>query len=159
MPITRDEFRSALARFASGVTVVTAKGADGKDYGITVSAFCSVSLDPPLVLVCIENDAGSCRAVRESGFFVVNVLAEDQQHFSDRFASKLPDKFAGVEFREGFQGIAVLPGTLAALECRVRDAFNGGDHTIFVGEIEISGVADAGAPLVYFHGRYRKLEK
>ncbi len=156
MPINKDEFRAALGRFASGVTIVTTKDADGKLYGLTVSAFCSVSLEPPLILVCIEKTTGSHHALKKSGFFAVNILHESQQYYSDQFASYLPDKFDGIEFEINENGIPVLKNTLAGLECRLVNAYDGGDHTIFVGQIEKSRISD-GKPLIYFHGNYRKM--
>lgn len=156
MPITRDEFRAALGRFASGVTVVTTKDNTGYLHGITVSAFCSVSLDPPLILVCIDKNTGSHHAFGEIENFVVNVLREDQQHYSDQFASQLPDKFDGIEYLETAGGIPVLKDTLANLECRLINSHDNGDHTIFVGEILESFTTD-GKPLIYFHGNYHKL--
>lgn len=157
MSISKEEFRRALSRFASGVTVVTTKDADGKLYGITVSAFCSVSLEPPLILVCIERSTGSHRALAQSGAFVVNVLRENQQNLSDHFALSLEDKFAGVEYHPGIDDIPVLTGALAHLECRLRHSYEGGDHTIYVGEIE-KATTDDGNPLLYFHGNYREIK-
>lgn len=157
MPINRDEFRAALGRFTSGVTVVTTRAKNGWLYGITVSAFCSVSLEPPLILVCIDNLTGSHRALEESGLFVVNILSEAQQHYSDHFASRLPDKFGGIDFLETADGIPILKEALVNLECRLVNSHDNGDHTIFVGEILKSHITD-GRPLVYFHGDYRKLK-
>jgi flavin reductase (DIM6/NTAB) family NADH-FMN oxidoreductase RutF len=158
MSITKEEFRHALGRFASGVTVVTTKDKTGRLHGITVSAFCSVSLEPPLILICIEKSAGSHYALEESDSFVVNILSEDQQHHSDQFASRLADKFDGIEFLETAAGVPILKDALVNLECRLVNSHDNGDHTIFVGEISKSHVAD-GNPLIYFHGKYRKLEK
>ena len=155
--ISKDEFRRALGRFASGVTVVTARDASGKLHGITVSAFCSVSLDPPLILVCIDKNTGSHYALTETESFVVNILREDQQFISDRFASYLPDKFEAVEYNLGIDGLPVLENALANLECRLVNAHDDGDHTIFVGQIERATVGD-GKPLIYFHGNYWKLK-
>ncbi len=157
MAISKDEFRAALSRFPSGVTVVTTKDAGGKFHGITVSAFASVSLEPPLILVCIDIDTGSHYAVQESKLFVVNVLAEGQETLSNQFAAQIPDKFDGVDYRPGISGIPVLENALVTLECRLAYAHEGGDHTILVGEVEKSNVRD-GNPLVYWHGDYRKLE-
>ena len=123
MSISKEEFRRALSRFASGVTVVTTKDADGKLYGITVSAFCSVSLEPPLVLVCIERTTASHHALAASKHFVVNILRENQQNLSNHFASPSDDKFTGVEFRAGIEEIPVLTGALANLECRLRNSY------------------------------------
>lgn len=157
MPISKDEFRHALGRFASGVTVVTTKDSSGRLHGITVSAFCSVSLEPPLILVCIENNTGSHYAFEQSNAFVVNILREDQQYISDRFASYLPDKFAEVEYHLGIDDLPVLENVLANLECRLVNSHASGDHTIYVGEIERAMINDS-QPLVYWHGNYRKLK-
>ncbi|MFN3330515.1 MAG: flavin reductase family protein, partial [Pyrinomonadaceae bacterium] len=97
MPVSKEEFRAALSRFASGVTVVTTKNNKGKLFGITVSAFCSVSLEPPLVLICIDKKTGSHHAFHEAGRFIVNFLREDQQNLSEHFASPLDDKFSIVQ--------------------------------------------------------------
>ena len=155
--IGKDEFRAALARFASGVTVVTTKDADGKFHGITVSAFASVSLTPPLILVCIEKTSGSHYAFHESEFFVVNILAEGHKNLSNHFAAHISDKFDGIDYRSGIGEIPVLSDAFVTLECRLADAHEGGDHTIFVGLVEKSEVRDAN-PLVYWHGNYRKLD-
>jgi|SRR5215218_3842240 len=157
MPITNDEFRSALSRFASGVTVVTTKDAAGRLHGITVSAFSSVSLDPPLILICIERSAGSHHVFQESGVFVVNILSSEQQELSDRFASQLPERFDGVDMALNIDGIPVLANCLANLECRVKLTADGGDHSIFVGEVETASVYE-GDPLIYFRSDYRTIE-
>lgn len=156
MPINKDEFRHALGRFASGVTVVTTRDASGRLHGITVSAFCSVSLEPPLIMVCIEKKAGSHHAFSDGKAFIVNILRDNQQHISDRFASRISDKFAGVSYRSGIEDLPTLEGALANLECILKYSYEAGDHTIFVGQIEKSHVAD-GEPLIYFHGSYRKI--
>jgi flavin reductase (DIM6/NTAB) family NADH-FMN oxidoreductase RutF len=156
MAVTEDEFRSALSRFASGVTVVTTKDGSGVLHGITVSAFCSVSLRPPMILVCIEKTTGSHYAFNESDQFVVNILDESQQEVSERFASQLADKFLGIDHELNAGGVPVLSGCIASLECRLRMAWDGGDHTIFVGEVEKVSVR-SGDPLIYFYGGYRTI--
>lgn len=155
--ISRDEFRAALGRFASGVTVVTTRDSEGKLHGITISAFCSLSLDPPLILVCIDKNTGSHFALTQTSSFIVNILREDQQYLSDRFASFLPDKFEAIEYSPGIDALPVLENALASLECRLVNSHDNGDHTIFVGQIERATIND-GNPLVYFHGNYQKLE-
>ena len=155
--IGKDEFRAALGRFPSGVTVVTTKDASGRFHGITVSAFASVSLEPPMILVCIEKTTGSHYAFHESEFFVVNILAEGQEDLSNHFASQISDKFDGVRYRFGIGEIPVLEDAFVTLECRLAYAHEGGDHTIFVGLIEKSTLTDKN-PLVYWHSNYRKLE-
>lgn len=157
MAISKDEFRAALARFPSGVTVVTTRDARGKFYGITVSAFSSVSLAPPLVLVCIDRETGTHFALSESEHFAVHILAEGQEKVSNRFASRLEEKFSGIDYRLGIEGVPVLTDSVVALECRVAHRHEGGDHTIFVGEIERAEIRDE-KPLVYWHGDYRKLK-
>src|SRR5262245_26952541 len=136
MPVTQDEFRAALSRFPSGVTVVTTRDRSGYLHGITVSAFCSVSLDPPLVLICIEKTAASRPALQDSGAIVVNILSEDQRELSNHFASQLTDKFTGIEYSMGNRGLPVLNDVAAILECRVESEYDGGDHTIFLGAVE-----------------------
>lgn len=157
MPINSDEFRAALGRFASGVTIVTTRDNAGRLHGITVSAFCSVSLEPPLILVCIDKSTGSHRALGEIDCFVVNILREDQQFYSDLFASQLSHKFDQVDYAETADGTPILKDTLANMECRLVNSHDNGDHTIFVGEITKSQVRN-GNPLIYFHGNYRKLQ-
>jgi len=153
MPVSSDDFRAALGRFASGVTVVTTKDALGELHGITVSAFCSVSLQPPMVLICIEKTAGSHPALEESNVFIVNLLREGEAGISELFASVRPDKFAQVKFKPGIEGVPVLDDALATLECRVKFSYHGGDHSIFVGDVEKVTI-DEGKPLLYFRGEY-----
>jgi flavin reductase (DIM6/NTAB) family NADH-FMN oxidoreductase RutF len=156
MPVTKDEFRAAMSRFASGVSVVTTKKDDGKLEGITVSAFSSLSLDPPLVLICIGKNASIHNSLSEGRYFAVNILAEDQELFSRRFSSRDEDRFAGVGYKEGPTGSPLLDGALCHIECRVVHTYPGGDHTIVVGEIETTNDAE-GKPLVYFRGGYARL--
>jgi flavin reductase (DIM6/NTAB) family NADH-FMN oxidoreductase RutF len=153
MPITQDDFRNALSRFASGVTVVTTRDARGNFYGITVSAFCSVSLDPPLILICIERSTVSHSAFEESGMFVVNVLNAAQSELSERFASPIPDKFEGVDYSLGDLGLPIINNCLVNLECRVRNIGDGGDHTVFIAEVE-NVMLWEGDPLLYFRSDY-----
>lgn len=156
MAINPTEFRAALSRFPSGVTVVTTKDATGKFHGITVSAFCSVSLDPPLILVCIEKTTGSHTAFEQSKSFVVNFLSSTQSALSEHFASQLSDKFAGLDVRYGMDGLPILDGCVANLECLLKNSYDGGDHTIFVGEVENAEIRE-GEPLVYFYSDYRSI--
>ena len=158
MAISNDEFRAALSHFASGVTVVTLRDENGKLHGITVSAFSSVSLNPPLILVCIDNEAGSFYAFHESKRFVVNILGEEQAEHSIQFASPIPDKFINIHYHEGLEGIPVLKDALVNLECRLIESSVAGDHTIFIGEIERTHIKE-GNPLVYYRGSYRRIEQ
>jgi flavin reductase (DIM6/NTAB) family NADH-FMN oxidoreductase RutF len=146
-----------MASFASGVTVVTSRDPDGNPRGFTASAFSSVSLEPRLCLVCVDNRSESLPVIQASGAFIVNILADSQQHLSMLFASKAPDKFAEVQHRSGeVTGAPVLDGALAYVECRVNEMLPGGDHTIIVGEIQ-GGEAQDGTPLLYFRGQYHTL--
>jgi flavin reductase (DIM6/NTAB) family NADH-FMN oxidoreductase RutF len=156
MPVSKEEFRAAMGRFASGVTVVTAKRGDGLPCGMTVSAFSSVSLEPPLVLVCIDKRASVHDSLKEGNHFAVNILAEEQEVISRRFASKDEDRFGGVGYKDGITGSPLLDGAIAYLECRVAHEYPGGDHTIVVGEVIHTQVTD-GRPLAYFRGGYAQL--
>ncbi len=156
MAVSSEDFRAALTRFASGVTVVTSADSEGRPHGITVSAFCSVSLEPPLVLICIEKLAGSHASLAESGRFTVNLLSSGQQWISERFASLEPDKFRDVPTATGVSGLPLIAGSLALLECEIRQAVDAGDHSVFIGEV-MAASADGGDPLVYFLGDYRSL--
>jgi len=157
MAVSSEEFRAALSRFASGVTVVTSVDGEGRRHGITVSAFCSVSLEPPLVLVCIEKLAGSHASLAESGRFSVNLLASGQQWISERFASLESDKFRDVPTAPGLTGLPLIVGSLASLECEVRQEVDAGDHSVFIGEV-MSARGNGGDPLLYFLGDYRSLD-
>jgi flavin reductase (DIM6/NTAB) family NADH-FMN oxidoreductase RutF len=156
MAVDRETFRKAMGSFAAGVTVVTTADGAGRPYGLTATAFSSVSLAPPLALVCIDKDAASYGQFAAAAAFAVNFLAADQVEVSNRFASSGSDKFAGVEWRRGELGVPLLPGTLGFAECRLVHAHEGGDHTIFVGEIEVADVGP-GEPLIYFRSAYRTL--
>ena len=153
MAVSQEEFRQVLGRFASGVTVVTCNSDDGNPCGLTVSAFSSLSLEPPLVLICIDRRASVYENLKDGSYFAVNVLAQDQESVSRRFASRDADRFKGIGYREGKTGAPLIDGALACIECRVVSSCPGGDHTIFVGEVESSEVND-GKPLLYFRGGY-----
>ena len=156
MPIDDARFRQAMGYFASGVTVVTTASA-GELYGMTVSSFSSLSLNPPLVLICIDKGVPSHDMIRDAGCFVVNILEKRQEHLSRRFATTASDKFKGVAWHSGQLGLPVLDNTLAAIECRLRDALDGGDHTIFIGEVVDSEIRE-GAPLLYYRRGYHELK-
>jgi flavin reductase (DIM6/NTAB) family NADH-FMN oxidoreductase RutF len=155
--ITPDEFRAALGRFASGVTVITVKTPEDAIHGMTASAFCSVSLHPPLVLVCIDHLAETYVHLRERGQFGVSVLKQEQEALSEFFADpeRTPDaaRRLGIRYRTMKSGMPVLEVALANLDCRVVDAHSAGDHTIFVAEVR-EVLLGEGAPLLYFRGQY-----
>ncbi|MCL6598106.1 MAG: flavin reductase family protein [Alicyclobacillus macrosporangiidus] len=156
MPVNPDEFRRALGRFASGVTVVTAQ-ANGSAAGITVSAFASVSLQPPYILICIDKQSSTIPVLRAAGAFAVNFLNEDQAHLSNHFASKRADKFAGISCRQGQLGAPLLEDTLGYVECRVVREVDAGDHLLYLGQVEASDVDDTKRPLLYYHSQYHGL--
>jgi flavin reductase (DIM6/NTAB) family NADH-FMN oxidoreductase RutF len=136
--------------------VVITRDETGRPQGLTVSSFCSVSLDPPLVLVCIDNRAEAARAAAASGIFSVSVLAEGQEALSRRFAGGGPAKFEGIDLLSGALGVPLVPGALAHLECRVFSSHPVGDHTVFVGEVLRLDIA-AGRPLLYHASAYHRL--
>jgi len=158
MAIDRSELRRVMGHFATGVTVITTRDVDGKPYGLTANAVCSVSLEPPLLLVCVDKRAESHPAFRRSGAFAVNILGLGHEELSRRFAVSGGDKFEDVDHRAGASGAPLLNGALGFVECRVVATHDAGDHTIFIGEVE--GLdADGGDPLLYFRGKYRRLSE
>jgi flavin reductase (DIM6/NTAB) family NADH-FMN oxidoreductase RutF len=156
--IDPDLFRSVLGRFASSVTVLSARDAKGVDHGMTVSAFASLSLNPPLVLACIDKIASIYPTLRETDIVGISILAEGQEACSRRFAEQDTDRFDDQEIQRGQLGVALLKGALAHLECRIVARHDGGDHTIFVASVE-HAVAHNGRPLLYYRGGYAQLER
>ncbi len=150
-------FRRVIGSFMSGVVVITA-GRDDQPYGMTVSAVSSLSLDPPMLLVCLNSASSTQEVVRRTGLFAVNILAEHQGSLAERFArSGLPDKFDGVGYRLGHTGVPLLDGALAVVECQVAEAVTGGTHRVFLARV-LHADAVEGSPLAYFRGRFGKLE-
>ncbi|MGE5517879.1 MAG: flavin reductase family protein [Bacteroidota bacterium] len=155
MSVDQRSFRKALGCFATGVTVVTTLHPDSKaPAGVTVSAFSSLSLEPPLVLFCLGTKTSSIESFKTNGHFAINVLSETQRDLSIRFASRSEDKWAGMKWDAGVSGVPVLNGCLATLECKLVNTIEGGDHLIFVGEVENLIYQEGGSPLVYFRGAY-----
>jgi flavin reductase (DIM6/NTAB) family NADH-FMN oxidoreductase RutF len=155
-PIAPALFRAVLGRFASGVTVVTTTDDDGRPHGMTVSAFSSLSLSPPLVLVCVGAEATLAPLLASRQLLGVNILAASQQALSQRFASKVADRFEGVAHHIAQPGVPVLEGALAWLGCRIVARHPAGDHVIYVGHVEAAGVAE-GEPLAYYRGAYAQV--
>ncbi|MDQ7051545.1 MAG: flavin reductase family protein [candidate division KSB1 bacterium] len=152
-------FRNILSQFASGVTVVTTRNGDTL-HGLTVSSFCSVSLEPPLILVCIDKKASSHDVLQASKRFAVNVLTAAQQDLSNRFADprRSPkERFQGLAVRTAVTQSPILPDVLAYLDCEVYAEYDGGDHTIFVGKV-VAGDVGEGMPLLYWNRGYREMK-
>lgn len=155
MQPSKEDFRKILGSFASGVTVITTN-VDGQLHGMTASAFASLSLEPMLVLVCVDKAAVSHDRITRSGSYAVNILARQHEDISTNFARKDADRkfeIKDLPHRLGVTGSPILEEALAYLDCHIYQAYEGGDHTIFVGEVQEGGVRD-GAPLLFFRGRY-----
>ena len=158
MGIDIREYRDALGRFATGVTVITTANGDGQLFGLTANSFTSLSLDPPLVLFCLDNNAQSFEAFNDACHFAVNILSEKQQHLSSRFAKSGPEKWEGVAFDAGHTGSPILPGSLACMECKVSSISEGGDHVIVIGEVlRMERTQEDVMPLLYYRGGYANL--
>ena len=156
MAIDQRYFRRALGQFATGITVVTTRGHDARPLGLTVNAFCSVSLEPPLVLICLDRRSEVNAGLVEAGRFNVSVLAESQEEMSRRFAAGGPLKFEGIQMPAGSNGLPLVAGSLADLECRLVVVHEAGDHTLYIGEVERLDCRP-GRPLVYHGSAYRRL--
>lgn len=159
MAIDASEFRRILGHWPTGVAVVTARAADGRPGGLTANAITSLSLDPPLVLVCVGLDADTHATIEEARAFTINVLPADAEDLARRFADEgRTDKFAEVAWRTGENGAPVLGRALAWIDCVLETAHGGGDHTIFVGRV-VAGDARAGEPLLFFRGGYGRVAR
>ena len=160
MDISSLDFRAVLGRFATGITVVTT--CDGAQRaGITVNAFTSVSLDPPLVLICIERTAYIHDMLARAGIYAANFLSEQQRHLSECFAGRTAERdeaFCGVSSHEVVTGAPIFDETLAFVDCRVVAVYPGGDHSIFLGQVEALGGGEA-SPLLYYRGKYSRLDR
>ena len=159
MTIDPDSFRSVLGRFASGITIITALDNAGRDVGMTVSAFCSVSLNPPLVQACVDRAASMFNALQTAERFGVSVLADEQEALARRFAAvDSSHRFDGIGYSRGENGVVLLDDALAHIECSMVSRFAAGDHMLFVGAVERATARDA-RPLLYYRGGYAQLER
>ena len=156
MSIDQRELRNAFGCFATGITVVSTKDRTGTPIGITANSFSSLSLDPPLVLFCVDSSINSFEAFESCRHFCVNILRDSQQDLSDNFARSSPDKWDGVEYAHGENGCPVFEDTLAILECTKHGMYEGGDHLIVVGRVTRI-TYDDGLPLIYYKGAYATL--
>ncbi|RMD95470.1 MAG: flavin reductase [Calditrichaeota bacterium] len=159
MPVSSAEFKRTLGTFATGVTIVTIKNPQGI-HGLTVNSFTSVSLNPPLILICIQKEGTSHQQMVATDAFVVNILSATQRELAERFArSDLGSqaRFDKVKYKLNKRGIPILEDNLATLECRIVDQFEGGDHTIFLAEVENTWAAEDKPALVYYRRNYYEL--
>jgi flavin reductase (DIM6/NTAB) family NADH-FMN oxidoreductase RutF len=154
--LDRDEFRRACARFATGVCVLTTCTPDGRPHGLTVNSFTSLSLDPPLVMAAIARISTYLAAFESSGFFAVNILAEEQRSLSIRFARREEGRFDGTPWNPGVTGAPVFEETLGVIECKTVQWLDAGDHRILVGQA-VAAVVRHGRPLLYFESGYANL--
>jgi flavin reductase (DIM6/NTAB) family NADH-FMN oxidoreductase RutF len=157
VPVDGEHFRTVLGSWATGVTIVTSRHGDHV-HGMTVSAFSSVSLDPPLVLVCADRSSNTNQLIQRSRVFTVSILEQGQEELSNRFASKKYEdvRFDGLKCDDGATGCPHIPGAFATLDCRVSEVVDAGDHSVFIGLVEAAETSDAD-PLLYYRGAYRKL--
>jgi flavin reductase (DIM6/NTAB) family NADH-FMN oxidoreductase RutF len=151
--VDKDEFREFLGNLASGVTVVTAVDSSGRVAGMTASAVCALSLDPPLLIVCVNLRDPLHDVISHAKSFAVNMLAHDQEALSQQFAGKPEARFDDVICTTDTDGVPLLAGTVASVVCEPKEVHPGGDHTIFVGLV-VRGSAAGGRPLLHFQGRY-----
>jgi flavin reductase (DIM6/NTAB) family NADH-FMN oxidoreductase RutF len=154
--VNADQFRQVMGNFATGITVVTTRDKEGKPYGLTVNSFTSVSLNPVLVLVCLDLRLSGLQAFRDSRHFGVSILSEHQEDISRIFAKKDAERPAEI-LMEGKLGMPLLKNALAIMECQTVKIYEGGDHLIFLGEVDNAEVIQPDHPLLYFRGKYRKV--
>ena len=157
MSFDSEKYRQALGRFATGVTIVTGLTAEDQPVGVTVNAFASVSLDPPLVLICLANDTGSLEAFTKGDRFAVNILENNQRELSESFAGPRDHKFKNQPYEKWDSDCPILPGCLVNLECTRINVMEGGDHVIVLGRVDRIERAAAGQPLLYFKSAYGRL--
>lgn len=155
--VERDAFRQIVGHFTSGVTIITAREA-GTNMGITASAFSSVSLEPPMVLVCVNKSTGTCHAISRTKVFGVNILQEHQGDLARKFAQPQTDKYRDTDFTVGELGVPLLQDVLAHLECRVVEEITGGTHSVFLAEVQMAE-AYAHTPLVYYRGKFGSFQQ
>ena len=156
MALDSKEIRNVMGHFATGVTVITTKDKAGVPAGLTANAFTSLSLNPPMVVICVDKTVQCYACFQESKIFVVNVLNEEQEELSRRFATKGIEKFEGISWRLGELGVPLLDDALGYIECRIVNSFEGGDHTIYLGAI-VNVTAQGERPLLFFKGKYYRL--
>jgi len=155
--VTSDQFRQVMGHFATGITIVTTRDGGGKPYGLTVNSFTSVSLNPVLVLVCLDNKLTGLQSFKDTKHFGVSILSEHQEDMSRMFAKKDSERPPSIYF-EGPLGMPLLKNSLAVMECEVINVYAGGDHQIFLGEVKTAQVFRLDGALLYFRGKYQRLQ-
>ena len=153
--VTPDQFRQVMGNLATGITVVTTRDANGEPYGLTVNSFTSVSLNPTLVLVCLDNKLSGLQSFKDSKHFGISILSEHQEDLSRMHAKKDSERPLTIYF-EGKLGMPLLRNSLAVMECEVVNVYEGGDHQIFLGEVQTAEVLHPHHPLMYFRGKYQR---
>ena len=156
MAIDARELRNIMGHFVTGVTVITTRDVEGKPFGLTANAFSSLSLDPPLVLICVDKKVDCYACFEGSKVFAVNFLSEEQEHLSRRFATKGIEKFEGTPYKTGECNVPLLEGAMGYIECKLISGYDGGDHTIYIGEV-LDAMASGERPLLFFKGKYYRL--
>src|SRR5262245_4355503 len=154
--VTSDLFRQVMGNFATGITVVTTRNTHGEPYGLTVNSFTSVSLNPILVLVCLDNKLSGLQTFKDSKHFGVSILSEHQEDFSRMFAIKDAERPLSIYF-EGKLGVPLLKNCIATMECETVEVYAGGDHQIFLAEVKNADVHQPDHPLLYFRGKYERV--
>lgn len=155
-PVTEASFRHACGHFATGVAIATVSDDSGSPHGLTINSFTSVSLQPPLVLICIDYRANVLKPFLRASHYGLNILRDSQQDISNRFAYRAEDRFTGVAWKAGETGVPLIDGSLAAMECATKQIIEGGDHTIFLAEV-VAVHTSSGDPLLYFNSRYHRI--
>ena len=155
MPADPQILRQVMGRFAAGVTVITSVHGEER-HGMTATAVCSLSLNPPLLLVAVDHRASMCEFLKRSGNYAVNILTTEQEHLSGRFAKPGPKEFSDIPLTTGESGAPIFTEALAHADCKIRHILPGGDHDIFVGGILGGGTGES-EPLLHYHGKYRHL--
>ncbi|HLK51739.1 MAG TPA: flavin reductase family protein [Bryobacteraceae bacterium] len=154
--VSSEDFRRACGRFATGVAIASVMDEAGTAHGLTVSSFTSVSLNPPLLLICLGQEVTMIEAFRRAPYFGINILREQDRELSQRFATKGLDRFNGIGWRPGRTGVPLIDSALATIECETYQRFGSGDHDILVGRV-VGTRVEEGTPLLYYASRYRKL--
>lgn len=145
-----------MGHFATGVTIITTKDKTGKPFGLTANAFTSLSLNPPLALICVDKNAQCYYCFNESKLFAVNILNEWQEELARRFATKGIEKFDGIKCHTGMNGLLLLDDAIGHIECEIVNSYDGGDHTVYIGKV-VNAAATGDRPLIFFKGNYHRL--